>query len=376
MSKVYINKITRFLPNDPVSNEEMERVLGVVGDKPSKARALTLKSNKIKTRYYALKDGKSTHTNAQLAAEAIKKLFKDGFNHEALELIACGTTGPDQLLPSHASMVHGLVGGECEIVTTTGACLTGIQALKYAYMAILCGDKNNAIVTGSERASAYLKSNNYRKEAENLNLIQNNLYLAFEKDFLRWMLSDGAGAVLVENKPNSNAISLQIEWIDIGSFANEVDVCMYIGGMKNEAGQFSGWVDLPQDRWVDEGVFTIKQDIKLLADNVVQFATRFLKKVVEKRKLNLGDIDWYLPHISSYFFYEKLAEEMKYQGVEIPIEKWFTNLDSVGNIGSASIFIMLEELFNAQKLKRGQTVLLMVPESARFSYSYVLLTVV
>lgn len=273
-------------------------------------------------------------------------------------------------------MVHGLVGGNCEVVTTTGACLTGIQALKYAYTAILCGDKNNAIVTGSERASSFLKSNNYRQEAQNLSLIQNNLYIAFEKDFLRWMLSDGTGAVLLENKPNKNSISLQIEWIDIGSFANEVDVCMYIGGVKDKAGQFTGWLDLPQSKWADEGIFTIKQDIKLLADKVVQLATRFLRKVVEKRGLDLGSIDWYLPHISSYFFYDKFFEEMKNQGVEIPIEKWFTNLGSVGNIGSASIFVMLEELFNKHKFKRGQKILLMVPESARFSFGYVLLTVV
>jgi 3-oxoacyl-[acyl-carrier-protein] synthase-3 len=44
-------------------------------------------------------------------------------------------------------------------------------------------------------------------------------------------------------------------------------------------------------------------------------------------------------------------------------------------VGSASIYIMLEELFNSGKLKAGQKLLLMVPESARFSYSYVLLTV-
>lgn len=62
MPKAYITKVSKLLPNDPVANDEMESVLGMVGGKPSKARALTLKSNKIKTRYYALKDGKATHT--------------------------------------------------------------------------------------------------------------------------------------------------------------------------------------------------------------------------------------------------------------------------------------------------------------------------
>jgi len=47
----------------------------------------------------------------------------------------------------------------------------------------------------------------------------------------------------------------------------------------------------------------------------------------------------------------------------------------VGNVASASGFLMLEELFNTGKLKKGQKILMMIPESARFSYAYVLLTV-
>ncbi|HLD95597.1 MAG TPA: 3-oxoacyl-[acyl-carrier-protein] synthase III C-terminal domain-containing protein, partial [Alphaproteobacteria bacterium] len=61
---------------------------------------------------------------------------------------------------------------------------------------------------------------------------------------------------------------------------------------------------------------------------------------------------------------------------EIPLEKWFTNLESVGNVGSASPYVMLEELFYSDKIKKGQKILMMIPESARFSFSYVLLTVV
>lgn len=34
-------------------------------------------------------------------------------------------------------------------------------------------------------------------------------------------------------------------------------------------------------------------------------------------------------------------------------KKWFTNLSYVGNVGAASIFIMLDELFNSSKLKMG-----------------------
>lgn len=164
MKSVYITQVSKFLPNDPVCNDDMEFILGMVGDVPSKARSLTLRSNKITSRHYALRDGEPTHTNADLAASAIKQLFNDDFKLEDLELLVCGTTGPDQLLPSHASMVHGLVGGRYEIVTTSGACLTGTQALKYAYMSILCGDKKTPSYPALREHLHFLKNKIFGKK--------------------------------------------------------------------------------------------------------------------------------------------------------------------------------------------------------------------
>ena len=51
MINVYINNIETFLPNEPVDNENIEKVLGQVGERPSRAKRLILRSNKIKTRY-------------------------------------------------------------------------------------------------------------------------------------------------------------------------------------------------------------------------------------------------------------------------------------------------------------------------------------
>ena len=71
----------------------------------------------------------------------------------------------------------------------------------------------------------------FEKETENESKLKENPLLAFEKEFLRWMLSDGAGAVLVENKP-AGKLPLKIEWIDIRSYANEKETCMYAGADK------------------------------------------------------------------------------------------------------------------------------------------------
>jgi 3-oxoacyl-[acyl-carrier-protein] synthase-3 len=56
------------------------------------------------------------------------------------------------------------------------------------------------------------------------------------------------------------------------------------------------------------------------------------------------------------------------------MERWFTNLPYKGNIGSASIYVILEELFHSGKIKKGDKLLCFVPESGRFSMCYLLLT--
>jgi hypothetical protein len=40
MNEVYITGISKFLPNDPVSNDEMEEYIGMIDNKPSRARRI------------------------------------------------------------------------------------------------------------------------------------------------------------------------------------------------------------------------------------------------------------------------------------------------------------------------------------------------
>ena len=106
--KVYINSIASFLPGVPVPNEEMEDYLGLIGGKPSRVKSIVLRQNGIKTRYYGLdKEHKMTYSNAQLAKEAVCGLFPNKTAPSDVSLLACGTSTPDQLLPSHASMMDG-----------------------------------------------------------------------------------------------------------------------------------------------------------------------------------------------------------------------------------------------------------------------------
>nr|WP_317630661.1 beta-ketoacyl-ACP synthase III [uncultured Flavobacterium sp.] len=376
MNKVYITNISKFLPNDAISNDEMEDYLGKINDTNSKARRIVLRNNGIQSRYYALtKTGEITHSNASLTRLAIEGLFSNKFQVNDIEVLSCGTSTPDQFLPSHAAMVHGLLGGKSmEINAASGVCVSGMNALKYGYMAIKSQMANNAVCTGSERVSTWMLADKFEAEIENLKNLEEQPIIAFKKDFLRWMLSDGAGAVLLENEPNG-AFNLEINWMESYSYAHQIEACMYAGGDKLADGSIKPWSDYKTSEWLPNSIFSIKQDVKLLDEHILKKGVESMADAMQKHNITPNDIDYFLPHVSSHYFVDGLYNEFANADLEIVKDKWFMNLARVGNVGSASIFLMLEELFHSGKLKKGDRIMCSVPESGRFSYAYAYLTV-
>ena len=377
---VFINRVSAYLPHAPVDNDQMETRLGLVGERPSRARKLVLRSNGITQRHYAIdpQSGLPSLTNAQISAEAIRGLEGPGFDLQRLECLVASSASPDQVMPNHAVMVHGELGNPpCEVVSTAGICLCGVTALKYAYLSVASGETRNAVACGSELASSLMHARNFEAELDSrVDALEQNPEIAFEKDFLRWMLSDGAGAVWLEATPNAQGLSLRIDWIDILSFADSMPPCMYAGA-EREGDRLIGWSRFDGEARNRHSVMAIKQDVKLLNDNIVRVTVeQALQRILARRPLSAEAIDYFLPHYSSEFFRQRLAVGLANAGLAIPQERWFTNLTRKGNTGAASFFIMLEELFNAGDLRPGQTLLGYVPESGRFSSAFLHLTVV
>ncbi len=379
LNEVYITNTSIFLPNDPVSNEEMELYLGYINGKPSKSKKIVLRNNGIKTRYYALnKEGKATHSNAEMTAQAVRRLFdNDGQKLREIELLSCGTSSPDQMMPSHGVMVHGCLPEtrSIEVVSPSGVCCAGMHAFKYAYMAVKTGDVGNAVATGSERFSGSLVANVFEEEAHKLQELSENPFISFDKEFLRWMLSDGASAFLLSNKPNENDLSLRVDWIEGISYANEMETCMYMAGEKRADGTLKSYLDFSPEEIINKSIFSIKQDIAVLSNNIVPLGGKGIKDIADRRGLDVDDIDYFLPHMSSEYFKSKIFEVMSVLGRYVPYERWFVNLTTLGNVGAASVYFMVHELFKSGRLKKGEKLLLLVPESARFSYMYAMLSV-
>lgn len=384
MTTAYICESAHFLPNEPVGNDDMERVLGVVGSRPARERNLVLRKNGIKQRYYALdpNSGEITHSNAELTAAAVRQLAKQaGVSLADVDVLACGTSSPDQMAPGHGVMVHGELSdmGPCEVVSPAGICCAGVGSLRYAAMAVMSGQAKSAVATGSEVASSYMRSGQFSPEYDaRAERMESEPELAFDGVFLRWMLSDGAGALLLADQPAKKGISLAIEWIDLRSYAHEQPVCMYAGGDKSEGGRLRGWREAASPlEAAQSGALTFRQDVRQLNEHVIHLTVeKALQGVLERHPLDAADVDWFLPHYSSEYFHEKVDAGMRKVGFSIPQERWFTNLGQVGNIGSASFYLLLDGLRRSGQLKAGQKVLCYVPESGRFSSAWILLRAV
>lgn len=375
--KVYITKTSSFFPNFPVTNDDMEKYLGLVDGKTSRVRPIILRQNGIKTRYYALDEQQQiTHSNAEMARNAIDGLFDNENEKSKIQYLACATSMPDQFMPSHASMVHGeTFSHPLEIASHAGVCLTSLAALKSAQMSIATENSDNAVCVASELISPTMLSRFFNEEIEQLKLIEENPHLAFEKDFLRFMLSDGASALLLSDTP-ATGTSLRIDWIQMFSYANRQPPCMYMWAEKESDGNLKGWKSFSGKDISEKSIWSLKQDVRQLNTFGIPYFVDAIETALEKAHVKPEEINHIIPHISSMYFHGRLDEELRKKGMDFPTERWFTNLTWVGNIGSAAPFAALDEFIRTKNPSKGDTIMLLVPESGRFSYGVAKLTVV
>jgi 3-oxoacyl-[acyl-carrier-protein] synthase-3 len=371
-----------FLPNAPVDNAHIEDVLGSIDSQSPAVKRRVLMNNGIDSRYYAIDPatGAVTHTNAALTAEAVRALCRStGLPPSEIACLACGSSSADQVIPSHASMVHAELGTPaCEIVSPAGVCCSGVSALKYAYLAVAAGLHPNAVATGSELASPSLRASHFEPQIRlSGSDLDDHPMLPFSNEFLRWMLSDGAGALLVEPAPRAGGVSLRIDWIDVLSYASESDVCMYFGLKKEEGGGLSSYRTIDNEAALfRDGYLSLSQDVRVLNDRLPALMRASFARLRERRRIAPDEVDWLLPHFSSNWFRQRLYDGLVESGFAVPWERWFTNLATKGNTGSAAIYIMLEELMSSGRVRPGQRILGIVPESSRMLFGFLHLTAV
>jgi 3-oxoacyl-[acyl-carrier-protein] synthase-3 len=253
----YITSVGAFLPGEPIGNDEIETYLGSLPAGSDRLRRRMLGANGIEKRHYAIdRSGQTTILNEEMAAEAVRAALQGrGMTPKDMGMLATGTTQPDLPVPGFASMVHGrLGGGPMEILSAGGVCCSGMAALGAVIDAIRLGRHRVGMSVGSELVSRSLRADRFATDP------------GFDATFLRYMLSDGAGAVVVEPGPRPDGISLRIDWSHLVSHAHRFPVCMYAGvAAPDRVVAGSTWQDQPTPAGAHaEGMLNLRQDTGIL----------------------------------------------------------------------------------------------------------------
>lgn len=200
--------------------------------------------------------------------------------------------------------------------------------------------------------------------------------LRMEADFLRFTLSDGAGAVVMEPKPRPDGLSLRVEWIDVTSLAGRFDPCMWAGStFADRADMKSAWSHSGPVAAHASGAVALVQDFDLLKIVIRAWIGVWMEKV-DQGRIDPARVDHLLCHYSARSLRQEIVSILETTRAMIPETKWFSNLATVGNIGSASIWVMLDEFIKSGRAKRGERILLIVPESGRAMIGFMMLEVV
>ena len=102
LHRTFMTALGKFLPGEPVGNDQMERRLGQIGSTPSRVRERVLRQNKIDQRYYAIDDRqRSVYSNAQMAAHAVcDAISKTSLDLKEIPLLVAATSQGDLPLGS------------------------------------------------------------------------------------------------------------------------------------------------------------------------------------------------------------------------------------------------------------------------------------
>lgn len=367
-ASVYITGTGKYMPGNPVDNDAIDQFIAPMNARCTRLKKRILEENGIQTRHYALDaNGDSTHSNAQMAALAARQcLASTGTRLADISFLGTGTSGGDNVLPGFANAVQGELGAQPMVTSShQGVCASGMSALQYGALMVERGDHEHGLVVASEFPSRLFKRTRFASR---------DYQTDFDSHFLRWMLSDGAGACQLARRPAAAGLSLKLHWVHLKSFSGDYPLCMQVG--HPEKNQPRSYLDYPSFADAEkDGAFFLRQDIRLLP-HLFDVGIHEYAKMVQAGVFQPEDVDHFLCHYSSEKFSGVVADLMEKAGLVIPQERWYSNLKSRGNTGAASIFIMLDDFLASGRLKKGEKILFFVPESGRFTVSYALLEAV
>ena len=297
-----------FLPPNRLTNADLVSQLAVQGIESSDE--WIVERTGIRARHFA----DPSMTSSDMAHQAcLRALDAANCSAQDIDLIIVGTSTPDMVFPSTATILQGKLGVRGGAAFDVQAVCTGfIYALTIADAMIKAGSATKALVVGSEVFSRILD---------------------FKDRTTCVLFGDGAGAVVLEASKEPGILAT-----DIHADGKHTDILCVPGNVSG--GEILG---LPLLRMDGQAVFK-------LAVNVLDETAR---AVLAKAGKTEADIDWLVPHQANIRIMQSTARKLK-----LPLDKVVVTVDQHGNTSAASIPLALDTAVRRGQVRLGQTLLL------------------
>lgn len=269
----------------------------------------------IKERRICPKDKGASDLGLEASLNAIKDA---GIKKEDIEFIICATITPDMYFPSTACIIQKKLGLEnIPSFDFQAACSGFIYGLEIAKGLILgCGYKKGLVVA-SECMS---RLTDYTDRSTCV------------------LLGDGAGAAIVSESEENGIIDSYLS--SNGKYENLLFVP---GGGSLKSSSFET-IEKRENFMKMEGSTLFKIAIYSMSESVM--------KILEKNKIKKEDISIIIPHQANLRIIAGVAKNL-----EIPIEKFFINIEKYGNMSAACVPIALDEAAKNGRIKKGDLVI-------------------
>ncbi|MBS0663999.1 MAG: ketoacyl-ACP synthase III [Verrucomicrobia bacterium] len=260
---------------------------------------------------------------SDLAVAAARAALADAkLQPKDIDLLIVATVTPDQPLPAASCAIQHKLGipTHAACFDLNAACSGFVYALDTASAMLASGRYRHALVIGAEKLSAIT---NWKDRTTCV------------------LFGDGAGAVVlgVSHEPGVGLLGTKL-----GAYGDSADLlCIPRGGSSNPA--------------TAESIAAGDHFIQMKGKEVFKIAVRAMEEaardILEQQGLHADQIALVIPHQANLRIIESIS-----QYLELPMERFYVNLERYGNTSSASIPIALDEARRAGRIKRGDITLL------------------
>jgi len=356
---VHVAGTGAYLPGDPIPVERAQDVLGPLDQAPERIRRWMESMGPvmrgildIDVVHYAIDPvtREVTDDNVTMATKAARTaLAAAGMEPGEIGLITYGSAHQDQM-PTASVRIQEALGIEtCAEFGIHANCTSAYKALYLAHRLLEAGEHDTALVVSSGISSSELRAEYF-----------NQSLLDKESLFLRWFLSDGAGAVVLTTDP-SRAMPIVVESTYVESVGGRRPSLMF-----NERPAY--WMN-PRDEY-EKGAHHLRQRFRNeLAGSHFQepggsvFFNGY-KRMMAAAGIAPDDLRWFQVNLPAKHIVESVVEELAAIGV--PRSALYTRLDRMGYAGPPMVFIALDALLREETLAPGERVVSFVTEVSKF----------